>query len=169
MWGCLGGIFSFLAIAHLFWSLPMTSSGGMVYWRPEGKAMPDFLTKKERSRLMSRIRGKNTKPELAMASMLRKDGIRYRRYADDLPGKPDFVLKGRKVAVFVDGKFWHGRGFDEWRHKLKPFWDDKISNNIRRDRRVNAQLRRKGWSIIRVWEDRLTEGMRRILRKTLDT
>jgi DNA mismatch endonuclease (patch repair protein) len=125
--------------------------------------MADFLTKKERSLLMSKIRSKDTKPELAMAALLRRSGIGFSRYGK-VPGTPDFVLR-KKIAVFVDGRFWHGRDFASWKHKLKPFWREKIENNIRRDRRVNAQLWRAGWSVIRVWEDRLGKGLRRIVRK----
>lgn len=111
----------------------------------------DFLSKKERSRLMSKIRSKDTKPELEMARILDLASLRYDKHRKDLPGKPDFVLGN--LAVFVDGSFWHGKKFDTWSHKLKPFWLQKIQNNMRRDKRVDARLRRMGYCIIHIWEE----------------
>jgi DNA mismatch endonuclease (patch repair protein) len=131
--------------------------------------MPDFLTKKQRSVLMSKIRSKDTKPELEMARLLSAAGIGFERHVKGLPGTPDFVINGRRLAVFVSGTFWHGRNFEEWSYKLKPYWLDKISGNIRRDKRVDARLRRLGYGIIHVWEDdvfkRKEKCVSRVLRK----
>jgi len=114
--------------------------------------MTDFLTKEERSHRMSLIRSKNTKPERQMARMLRRSGIRFRRQLP-LPGRPDFVLLGTRIAVFVDSDFWHGRHYEKLKPKLTPgFWRDKIANNRRRDRRVSAALRGMGWTVLRFWE-----------------
>lgn len=124
--------------------------------------MPDFLTKEARSALMSKIRSKDTKPELQMASLLEAEGIQFARYAK-LPGKPDFVIG--KVIVFVDGTFWHGRNFAKWCSKLKPFWYNKITTNMRRDRRVDRQLRRLGFSIVHVWEDDIKKRQAVCIRK----
>jgi DNA mismatch endonuclease (patch repair protein) len=112
---------------------------------------------------MSLIRSKNTGPERRMATILRKAGVRFRRH-QKLPGTPDFVVAGRKVAVFVDGNFFHGRNFHELKPRLSTFWADKIRNNIRRDRRVCRILRNKGWSVVRVWEDKLDGAIPRIKR-----
>jgi DNA mismatch endonuclease, patch repair protein len=114
--------------------------------------MADFLTPQERSHRMSLIKSKNTKPEKRMASLLRDARIRFRRHRKDLPGKPDFCVLNARVVVFVDGEFWHGKGFEDWSHKLKPFWRDKIQNNIKRDKRVSSRLRNRGWSVVRIWE-----------------
>jgi DNA mismatch endonuclease, patch repair protein len=113
----------------------------------------DFLSKKERSARMALIKSKNTKPELRMASLLRKAKIKFRRHRSSIPGKPDFMLLGSRVLVFVDGKFWHGKDFEKWEHKLKPFWRDKILANMNRDKKTNLTLREMGWSVVRLWED----------------
>jgi DNA mismatch endonuclease (patch repair protein) len=113
--------------------------------------MPDFLSPSERSKRMSLIRSKNTKPEKAMASLLREMKLSFRRHVR-LPGSPDFLLRGRGVIVFVDGVFWHGQRFDEICHKLSPFWRLKIKTNMRRDAKVNAKLRNMGYSVLRFWE-----------------
>jgi DNA mismatch endonuclease (patch repair protein) len=111
--------------------------------------MGDFLTKAERSHRMSLIRSKDTVPEKKMAELLRKAGIKYKRYAN-LPGTPDFVAG--KVVLFVDGDFWHGRDFDRWKGKLSPWWREKIATNKKRDARINACLRRMGFSVVHFWE-----------------
>ena len=113
----------------------------------------DFLSPAERSRRMGLVKGKGNKPEKRMALLLRAAKIRYVGHREDLPGKPDFALRERRVAVFVDGGFWHGRDFAEWRHKLDDYWTGKITRNMRRDRRVYARLRRLGWSVVRLWEE----------------
>lgn len=113
--------------------------------------MADFLTPKERSYRMSLIRSRDTGPERQLAKVLRGLKLKFRRHSK-LPGTPDFVLLESKVAVFADGDFWHGRSFSAKREKLSPFWLDKITNNMARDRRVDRQLRRLGYSVIRVWE-----------------
>ncbi len=120
--------------------------------------MADFLTKKERSIRMSLIKSKNTKPELKMASVLRKAKIRFRRHRSNILGKPDFLILGTKVLVFVDGKFWHGKDFEKWEHKLKPFWREKIIRNMERDRTVKQTLQGLGWKVLRLWEDEVWDA-----------
>lgn len=114
--------------------------------------LPDVLTKKQRSYCMSRIRGKDTKPEVQLRKALWRLGYRY-RLASKLPGKPDFTLPRYRIAVFVDGCFWHKCP----EHFILPknnrqFWYKKISRNVRRDALVNAQLERSGWIVVRIWE-----------------
>lgn len=125
--------------------------------------MPDFLSVEERSRLMARIRGKDTKPELAMRRLLLSKGVKSSSHCN-LPGKPDFLIKGERVVVFVDGAFWHGRDFEAKKHKLKPFWHDKIANNMRRDRKNDRKLRALGYSIVHVWEDEVPKAFSKIKR-----
>lgn len=115
----------------------------------------DFLTPQERSKRMSLIKGKGTKPEKMMARILRREKIRYVGHRKDLPGCPDFALKDSNVAIFVDGGFWHGRGFADWCNSLNEYWYNKISGNMQRDKRNFANLRRRGWSVVRIWEDDL--------------
>ena len=113
--------------------------------------MPDRLTPEQRSRLMARVRGKDTGIELAVRRAVHARGLRFRKHARGLPGTPDLVFAGPKVAVFVDGDFWHGWRFPAWRHKLTPHWAAKIEGNRRRDRRNFVRLRRRGWLVLRVW------------------
>jgi len=121
--------------------------------------MTDIMSKEKRSALMSRIRGKNTKPELAVGSALRKAGFRPIRHYGRLPGRPDFVFVRARVAVFVDGDFWHGWRFPLWEHKLTPFWRDKIATNRERDQRNFRELRRDGWTVIRIWEHQIEKDL----------
>jgi DNA mismatch endonuclease (patch repair protein) len=118
----------------------------------------DFLTVEERSLLMSKIRGKDTKPELMMARLLRAEKIRYRRHVR-LPGTPDFRIltpaRGlTRIVVFVDGEFWHGKDWNKLKKKLehKPYWVEKITKNRARDRRVDKELADRGYIGLRFWE-----------------
>ena len=110
-----------------------------------------------RSEVMSRIRGKgNEKTEVRLARLLRKAGIRGWRRHLPIPGRPDFSFRKMKVAVFVDGCFWHGcpKCF-RLPKQNREFWRAKIEGNRRRDRSVNGRLRRLGWKVVRIWECRL--------------
>jgi DNA mismatch endonuclease (patch repair protein) len=119
----------------------------------------DFLSPETRSAVMARIRGKDTGPELALAAALRQQRLPYEAQARDLPGRPDFVFRSQKVAVFVDGRFWHGWGFEAWRKKLSVKWEDKIASNMRRDRRNHRKLRKMGWTVIRLWEHQVERSI----------
>lgn len=110
------------------------------------------------SEQMSRIRGKNTKPERAMRAALRAVGLRgYRLNFAKVPGKPDIAFVGKKVAVFVHGCFWHGcPRCQPPRPRINmDYWDRKLDRNIQRDRQKARALRKAGWSVITVWECRL--------------
>jgi DNA mismatch endonuclease, patch repair protein len=119
----------------------------------------DHLSVEERSLLMSKIRGKGTTPELAMAKLLRKLNIKFRRHRKDLPGTPDFVLIEFHITLFVEGDFWHGRNFKKWGNRLLPYWRTKIINNIRRDRNTFRKLRRRGWTVLRIWESEMKKNL----------
>lgn len=112
----------------------------------------DIMDAATRSRVMSRIRGRDTGPERAMAKLLADAGLVVEVQARDLPGRPDFILREHRIAIFVDGAFWHGWRFPAWRHKLSERWEIKIEQNRNRDRRNHRALRRKGWTVIRVWD-----------------
>lgn len=101
---------------------------------------------------MGRVRQRDTAPELALRSALHRRGLRFRKNVRGLPGSPDIVFARAKLAVFVDGDFWHGRDFDGWKDKLQPFWRAKIERNIERDARNVADLEALGWRVLRVWE-----------------
>lgn len=119
----------------------------------------DFLDAKARSALMSRIRGRDTKPELAVRRYLHGHGLRYVLNDSSLPGKPDLAFKSRKVAVFVHGCFWHGHvGCAKARipKTRSAYWQAKIVTNRARDRRVEARLRRLGWRVFVIWQCRIS-------------
>ena len=127
------------------------------------------LTKEQRSAVMSRMRGTNTAAERIVIELLRRRRVSFGTHGHDLPGRPDVVFKGRRLAVFVDSDFFHGRAFPDWKHKLSPFWLEKISGNIRRDRRVDRRLWKTGWSVLHLWSRDVqrdpAKSLSRILRK----
>ena len=128
--------------------------------------MAEKLTKERRSWLMSRIRGKgNERTEQRLAKTIRKAGIRGWRRHLPIPGRPDFAFRKHKVALFVDGCFWHGcpRCF-RLPKQNRAFWKAKIEGNRRRDRTVNGRLRRLGWKVIRIRECRLKHADRVVVR-----
>jgi len=114
----------------------------------------DRLSKEHRSWNMSRIRGKDTKPELIVRSMLHRMGYRFRLHVKDLPGKPDIVLPKYRTVIFVHGCFWHrhaGCRFAYAPKSRRMFWTAKFAETVARDRRNTAQLRRAGWQVIAIW------------------
>jgi DNA mismatch endonuclease (patch repair protein) len=114
--------------------------------------MPDNLTREQRSYMMSRVRSTDTAPELVVRGLVHARGLRYRKHCSSLPGRPDLVFVAAKVAVFVDGDYWHGWRFSRWKDKLSPYWKQKIEGNRRRDRANVRRLRGDGWLAVRVWE-----------------
>lgn len=131
--------------------------------------MADIFTPEKRSEIMSLIRSKNTKPELLffklLSSAFHKKGYRYRKHYK-VHGKPDAVFVSRKIALFIDGNFWHGYKFSIETTRLAPgFWQEKIMRNMARDKRVNRQLRKDGWTVLRFWEHELKKRPEYIVRK----
>lgn len=117
--------------------------------------MVDVVSPADRSRMMSGIQGKNTKPELTIRRMLFASGYRFRLHCRDLPGSPDVVMPGRKVAIFVHGCFWHmhqGCRFAKMPATRLEFWKVKLETNVERDVRAVENLRALGWRILCVWE-----------------
>ena len=114
----------------------------------------DNKTAAERSRNMSRIRGRDTKPEITVRRLLFADGFRYRLNVKDLPGKPDLVLKKYHAVIFINGCFWHGHA--NCRYAKTPetnaeFWTTKIETNKARDTEVRRRLLADGWRVLTVW------------------
>lgn len=103
---------------------------------------------------MSRIKGANTKPEIAVRSLLHRLGYRFRLHRRELPGTPDIVLPGRAAVVFVHGCFWHGHACKRTKmpKTRKAYWVLKIERNRRRDARKRRQLKTLGWKVVVVWE-----------------
>ncbi len=116
--------------------------------------MADILDRGARSRLMARIRSRDTRIEVAVRKALFARGYRYRINVGRLPGRPDIVLAGRRVAIFVHGCFWHGHDCALFRIPLtnRPFWEAKIARNRERDIEAGARLRKAGWRVATVWE-----------------
>ncbi|MEW7988596.1 MAG: very short patch repair endonuclease [Candidatus Thiodiazotropha sp.] len=117
------------------------------------------MTPEQRSRCMSRVKSKNTKPERLLRKELWRLGLRY-RLKNDLPGKPDIVFPGKKLAIFVDGCFWHGcPEHGEIPKTNKEIWKKKINRNIERDSENKNALISDGWTVLRVWEHELNEDL----------
>jgi len=117
--------------------------------------MADVFSKEKRSWIMSRVKGRDSKPEILVRSLVHRMGYRFRIHRRNLPGNPDIVLPRHGKVIFVHGCFWHG-------HKRCPrsrrpttnreFWDKKLDRNIERDRHFLRRLRRAGWKVLVVWE-----------------
>ena len=109
---------------------------------------------------MAANKSKGTKIEVLLGKLLWNAGIRYHKNDKSIIGKPDFVIRGAKIAIFCDGEFWHGRNWDirKYDHKSNcEFWYSKIEHNIERDKEVNAELHKQGWKVFRFWETEITK------------
>lgn len=117
--------------------------------------MADVVDPATRSRMMSGIGGRNTKPEIVVRKALFAAGFRFRLHRKDLPGRPDVVLPGRRVAVFVHGCFWHahqGCRYAKTPASRRDFWEAKLAANVERDGRAIVDLLSAGWRVLVVWE-----------------
>jgi DNA mismatch endonuclease (patch repair protein) len=121
--------------------------------------MPDNLTPEQRKRAMSNVKQKDTDIERKVRSKLHLQGYRFRKHVSNLPGKPDIVFSTTKVVVFIDGDFWHGYRFSRWANDVSDFWRNKISRNRCRDQKNFRQLRRMGWSVIRLWKHEINRDL----------
>lgn len=129
--------------------------------------MTDVFSPEVRSRVMARVSGKNTKPELIVRKLIHSMGFRFRIHKKTLPGKPDIVLVRHQKIILVHGCFWHG-------HKdcpraarptsNKKFWNNKLDANIQRDKRDRAELRKIGYSVLTLWECQI-RNLPRLQRK----
>lgn len=119
----------------------------------------DVLSPEQRSYCMSQIKGKDTKPEVALRKALWGLGHRY-RVMNRLPGKPDLVFSSLRTVVFVDGCFWHKCPDHFVRPQTRArFWLDKINGNVARDERINDSLRFEGWQVVRIWEHEIKQSL----------
>ena len=114
--------------------------------------MSDPLNKEQRSYCMSRVRSRDTDIERVVQYHLRRLGYRFKTHPNTVLGRPDIYMPGIRVAVFIDGDFWHGHRFNTWESALSPFWQVKIRTNIQRDKRVRKSLRSQGINVVRIWQ-----------------
>lgn len=116
--------------------------------------------------MMSKIRSKNTKPEILLRKSLWAKGLRYRVNVKSLPGSPDIVIRRYKLAIFIDGEFWHGYNWDEKKDTIKSnrdFWIPKIERNMQRDFQNNLKLKADGWIVLRFWEHQVKKELQKCL------
>lgn len=127
--------------------------------------MVDIFTREKRSAIMSSIKSKNTKPEMAVRRQVFAAGFRYRLHHRNLPGKPDLVLARYNIVVFVHGCFWHGHECQNGRlpKTNREFWKKKITKNIENDLRATKILRSSGWKVVTIWECQLERGITKLL------
>lgn len=130
----------------------------------------DMFSKTKRSKIMSAIKSKNTSLEKRfqklLSSQIYKKGFRYRLNYSSLIGKPDIVFPSKRLAIFIDGDFWHGYNFKVKRKRLpKKYWQAKIQNNINRDKFVDRQLKKNGRTVLRFWEHNIKKNPNRCINK----
>lgn len=128
---------------------------------PRFKESAGFYTTKKRSKIMGKIRGTNTKPEMMFRRALWNKGVRF-RINSKLPGKPDISIKKYKLVIFIDGEFWHGYNWKERKQKIKSnrkFWIPKIERNIQRDQEVNEELKEMDYTIFRFWSNEIKTNL----------
>lgn len=123
----------------------------------------DDMTKEQRHQNMSHIRAKDTKAEVILRKALWHRGIRYRKNYAKLTGKPDIAITRAKIAIFVDGDFWHARGHQEHPGEQvasnKEYWTKKLTRNVERDKDVNDALTEEGWLVLRFWESDIKKDL----------
>jgi DNA mismatch endonuclease (patch repair protein) len=123
------------------------------------------------SELMGKIKSQDTKPELKLKKALWNLGFRYRKNVKKLPGNPDIVFNKVKLAIFVDGEFWHGYKWEEKKNKIKTnrdFWIPKIDRNIQRDKKNNQMLTESGWYVMRFWEHEIKSDLEYCINKIIN-
>lgn len=131
----------------------------------------DNLTKEQRHKNMLHIRSSNTKPEIILRKALWHKGVRYRKNYKGLPGKPDIVITRCKIAIFVDGDFWHGKNMtaiDNQIQSNRSYWLPKIRRNKERDAEVNDALTEQGWIVLRFWESDIKKQLESCIAKILE-
>lgn len=126
--------------------------------------MADVFSKKKRSEIMSKIKSEGTSAEITVFRFLRREGVYFQKHYKKIKGSPDIALPRKKIAVFIDGDFWHGWNFNKSKERLpEKYWRSKIESNILRNKRQRREMKRKGWKILRVWEHELKKRKNKTL------
>lgn len=133
-----------------------------------GSHTGDIMSAETRSKVMSRIKGKGTTPERIIMTELRRRKIYFATHAKELPGRPDIVFRRIKLAVFIDGDFWHGWRFPLWEHKLTEKWRSKIQATRNRDQKNFRKLRQLGWKVLRIWEHQVEQSPEAAVMRILE-
>jgi len=128
--------------------------------------MADVFSKAKRSEIMSRIRDRDTGIEKTIFSYLRKKKIYFQKHYSKVTGKPDIALPAKKIAVFINGDFWHGYRFRKWGNRIpKKYWKKKIETNMVRDKKNYSLLKKAGWRLLKVWGHEIIEHPEKACRK----
>lgn len=131
----------------------------------------DKLTPEQRRKNMQAVHSAGSVIETKLGKALFAQGLRYRKNDKTVFGKPDFTFKKYKLAIFVDGEFWHGKNWKKKKHdhkSNKEFWINKIEGNIRRDRKVNQYLKKEGWRVLRFWGKDINSKLEKCIIITLN-
>ena len=129
----------------------------------------DDLTPEQRRRNMQNIKSKDTSIEVKLRHALWHHGVRYRKNLSSLPGKPDIVITKKRIAIFCDSSFWHGKDIDS-KEPVKTnaeYWNKKIRRNIERDEEVNQKLKSMGWTVIRFWDTDINKNLNHCVNTVL--
>jgi DNA mismatch endonuclease (patch repair protein) len=118
---------------------------------------------------MARVRQKDTDLEQVVRSHLHKRGLRFRKHVGSLPGRPDVVFTRARLAVFIDGDFWHGYDFETRKNDMAPYWQAKIAGNIERDNRNFSRLQAMGWRVLRVWQHEIRHDTEAVIDRIVAT
>lgn len=132
----------------------------------------DKLTLEQRRKNMQAVKAQGSGIEITLAKALWTKGLRYRKNNKSVFGKPDLTFKQLKIAIFIDGEFWHGKNWKDRKHDHKSnqeFWHRKIERNILRDKEVNSELKKEGWKVLRFWGSNIKNNLQSCIIKIEET
>ena len=135
---------------------------------PQGQNLMDVFTQKKRSEIMSKIRSRDTQIEKFVFRELARQGVYFQKYYKKVIGNPDVALPRKKKAIFIDGDFWHGYKFKTQKQRLpKKYWVNKIKGNIARDKKIDRELKKNGWQVVRIWEHEMEKNSDKTIQKII--
>ncbi len=129
--------------------------------------MTDIFSSEKRSEIMSNVKTQGTDIEEILGEIVKEfwQDYKYHKNVKNLPGTPDVLFLKKKIAVFADGDFWHGKDFEEWRDEIPDFWENKIKKNIERDERQTRELEKMGYGVLRFWGSELKKNPEMVKNK----